>query len=124
MSGMKKKILIIDDEPDVIKIVDFRLKSAGYKVNMASDGREGIESIKKERPDLILLDIRMPVMDGYEVCRRIKSDEEFSGIPVIFLTASSGATIKDKVSEYMADDYIIKPFDSENLLKKVKNLIG
>ncbi|MGB2706079.1 MAG: response regulator [Candidatus Omnitrophota bacterium] len=121
---MAKKVLVVDDEPDVLKIVGFRLKSAGYEIKKASDGQEALDLIKKDRPDLVLLDLRMPVMDGYEVCRRIKSDENLKDIPVIFLTASSGATIKDKAYEYKADDYIIKPFEPEELLRKVKKFIG
>lgn len=121
---MAKKVLIVDDEPDVLKIVSFRLKAAGYEITTASDGREALDSAEKDRPDLILLDLRMPVMDGYEVCRKLKSDENLKNIPVIFLTASSGATIKDKAREYKADDYIVKPFEPEDLLRKVKKIIG
>jgi len=121
---MAKKVLVVDDEPDVLKIVCFRLKKAGYEVKTASDGKAALDLIEKDRPDLILLDLRMPVMDGYEVCRKIKSDEKLGDTPIIFITASSGATVKDKVREYKADDYIIKPFEPEELIAKVKKFIS
>ena len=121
---MAGKVMIVDDEPDVRKIVKFRLKNAGYDVVTASDGREALDLIKKQRPGLILLDLRMPIVDGYEVCRALKADEKLKKIPIIFLTASSGATIKDKTCKYKADSYIIKPFEPEELLKKVKKFIA
>jgi len=117
---MPKKILIVDDEADVIKIVSFRLKRAGYEVTTASDGLSALDLIKNVSFDLVLLDVRMSGMDGYEVCRAMKSDEKLKDIPVIFITASAGIAITDKAKEYKADDYIIKPFEPEELLKKVE----
>lgn len=120
---MPKKILIVDDEPDVLKIIGFRLKKAGYEILTATNGKEALELAWKEKPDLMLLDLRMPVMDGYETCKIIKSDETLKKIPVIFLTASSGVTIGGTTKEYKADDYVIKPFEPEELIKKVKKFI-
>ncbi|MFQ5867778.1 MAG: PleD family two-component system response regulator [bacterium] len=116
----RKCVLLVDDEPDISKTVVFRLKKAGYQIITAENGKTGLELARKERPDLILLDLRVPVMDGCEVCQRLKSDDNFKEIPVIFLTASMVDKITDKIKEFGAEDYIIKPFESEELLNKVK----
>lgn len=116
----RKCVLLVDDEPDILRTVVFRLKKAGYQIITAENGKTGLELARKERPDLILLDLRVPVMDGCEVCQRLKSDDNFKEIPVIFLTASMVDKITDKIKEFGAEDYIIKPFESEELLNKVK----
>ena len=119
-----KKILIVDDEPDILKVVSFRLKKMGYNIFLAINGKEGLDLARKERPDLILLDLRLPVMDGYEVCRRLKADKELKHIPIILLTASNITEIREKLMQFKAEDYIIKPFEPQELLKKVKKFIG
>ena len=123
MEKHDKKILIVDDEPDILKAVTFRVKKLEYEVVTATNGQEALDLIQKEEPDLILLDIELPVMNGYEVCQRVKTNEKLKHIPIIFLTASSASKIAEKVKEFNADDYLIKPFDSEELLKKIKNFI-
>ena len=123
MKKHDKKILIVDDEPDILKAVTFRVKKMEYEVVTATNGQEALDLIQKEEPDLILLDIELPVMNGYEVCQRVKTNEKLKHIPIIFLTASSASKIAEKVKEFNADDYLIKPFDSEELLKKIKNFI-
>lgn len=120
---MPRRILVVDDEPDILRIVTFRLKKLGYEIITAVNGQEALDLIKEKRPDLILLDLRLPVIDGYEVCKRLKTDEEFKQIPIILLTASSAGKISERTSEFKADDYIIKPFESEELLEKVKKFI-
>ncbi len=120
---MSKKILVVDDEPDILKIVGFRLKAAGYDVLTSDNGRDGLDMVYKEKPDLILLDLRLPIMDGYEVCTRIKSDNRLKDIPVILLTASSGSVIVDVTKKLKADDYILKPFDPKELIEKIKKFI-
>ncbi len=122
--GDKKLILIVDDEPDILKIVIFRLQKSGYEVITAQDGKTGLQLADKKKPDLILLDLRLPVMDGSEVYQRLKSDENLKKIPVIFLTASAEEGIKDKMKELGSDGYIIKPFEPEELLDKVKKYIA
>jgi two-component system, OmpR family, alkaline phosphatase synthesis response regulator PhoP len=119
-----KKILVVDDEPDILKAASFRLTKAGYEVISAEDGGLAIEKVKAYRPDLVLLDLRIPVKDGFEVCAEIKSDEELKNIPVIFFTASSGLKIEKQIEGCRADGFILKPFDSAVLIKKVKSLIG
>lgn len=120
---MPKKILVVDDELDILQVVKFRLKKEGYEIIAAHNGQEALDLVKKEKPNLILLDLRLPVIDGYEVCRRLKSDEELKAIPIIFMTASSAGKVAEKTKELKADDYIIKPFEPEVLLEKVKKFI-
>ena len=79
-----KKILVVDDEPDILSVIAFRLKKSGYEIVTAGDGKETLDLMQNWKPDLILLDIQLPVMDGYEVCRRIKADEELKHIPIVF----------------------------------------
>ncbi|MFH1305423.1 MAG: response regulator [Candidatus Omnitrophota bacterium] len=114
------KILVVDDEEDILKIVVFRLQTAGYQTVTAADGGSALFCVKEERPDLILLDIRMPIMSGFDVCKQLKSDDEFKNIPIIFLTASNAATVAAKTKQFGADDYLVKPFDPKVLLEKVK----
>ncbi len=122
---MAKKILVVDDEPDILKVVTFRLRKAGYEIITAEDGQKALNLIKTQRPDLVLLDLRLPVIDGSEVCKQVKADDEVKNIPIILLTATSHINkIADKAKELKADDYLIKPFDPEELLKRVKKFIG
>lgn len=115
---MSSKILIVDDEPDLLKIAVFRLKKAGYEITTAVDGGEALDCIYKNRPDVVLLDLLLPVIDGVEVCRKIKQDDALKNIPVILFTASA-LDIQQKVKEAGAEDYIVKPFDIDELLEKV-----
>jgi two-component system alkaline phosphatase synthesis response regulator PhoP len=119
-----KKILIVDDEPDILKVVSYRLKKMGYNMLLAVNGQEGLDMAEKERPDLILLDLRLPMMDGYEVCRRLKANKELDRIPIILLSASQATRIKEKLTECKADDYIVKPFELKELLDKIERFIG
>ncbi|MEI6631423.1 MAG: response regulator [bacterium] len=122
---MPKKILVVDDEPDVLKVTGYRLKKAGYEVITASDGQMALEVARENKPDLILLDIRMPILDGPEVCLRIKDDESLKDIPVIFITASSGNIMnKEKVGELKAQGFLTKPFEIQELLEIVRSFIG
>ena len=123
MEKHDKKILVVDDEPDILKVVTFRVKKLEYEVVTATNGQEALDLIQKEEPDLILLDIELPVMNGYEVCQRVKTNEKLKHIPIIFLSANSASKIAERAKEFNADDYLIKPFDSEELLKKIKNFI-
>jgi two-component system, OmpR family, alkaline phosphatase synthesis response regulator PhoP len=89
-----KKILIADDEADILKSVSFRLKKAGYGVLTAENGATAIEMVRSHNPDLVILDLRMPVKDGLEVCKEMKADDSLKSIPVLFLTASSGIKVE------------------------------
>lgn len=120
---MSKRILIVDDELDLIDIFKGRLETNGYTVIVASDGVEGLEKAKTEKPDLILLDIMMPKMDGYQVCRFLKFDEAFKHIPIILLTARGQKQDQTKGMEVGADAFVTKPFDRAELLKKIEEYL-
>jgi len=119
---MGKKILIVDDEPDLLRVATFRLKKFGYEVLTARDGQEALDLLQKDTPDLIFLDLKLPVMSGYEVCRQIKSDNNLKNTPVVLFTASSDR-IAEKAKEIGADDYMTKPFGPEDLLEKIKKFL-
>ena len=116
---MKKKIMIVDDETDLLKVTCYRIEKSGYDVCSASDGKMALEVIAKECPDLVLLDIRLPELNGPEVCVWIKKDEKLKHIPVVLFTAST-QNIEEKAAACGAEDYITKPFSSEELLEKIK----
>ena len=118
-----KKILFAEDEPLILKFVSFRLESLGYGVIKARDGAEALKLIEEEIPDLILLDIVMPIMSGYDVCKQVKMNEKLKHIPVILFTASEPEIVAARAKEVGASDYIMKPFDPDDLLSKIKNLL-
>ena len=120
----KSRILLVDDEPDILETVSFMLQSRNYQVSTASGGQESLEKVKSEQPDLILLDIMMPDIDGYEVCMKLKSDENTRDIPVIMLTAKGESEAVLKSHSIGADDYVVKPFSLPTLLSKLKKFLG
>jgi CheY-like chemotaxis protein len=121
----KKKILVIDDEPDILKVTSIRLKKLGYNVLTAVNGKQGLDTIRREKPDLVLLDLVMPSMNGAEVCEQIKNDKVLKHIPIILFTASGSAAVTDeKIKKFGADDYIIKPFEPEEFRGKVENILA
>ena len=119
-----KKILVVDDEPDVASLLTLMLKSQGYDVITARDGQEALEKARNQNPDLILLDVMLPKMDGYKVARMLKFDENFSHIPIILLTAKIQDKDRQTGMEMGANDYVTKPFDTTSLLAKVKALLA
>jgi DNA-binding response OmpR family regulator len=119
-----KKILVIDDEAVLQMGIVIRLKAAGFEVLTASDGLEGLEKARKEEPDLILLDLMLPKMDGYKVCRMLKFDEKYKNIPIIMLTAKAQDIDKSMGGEAGVNAYITKPFDHRELLDKIKELLN
>ncbi len=120
---VKKKILIIDDEEDIAKTVSFRLSSLGYEVIAANNGLEGLEKAQREKPNLILLDVMMPKMDGFEVLRRLKDDPETKYTPVIMLTCRGESGSLFKAQDLGSVDYVIKPFESQELLDLIERYI-
>lgn len=120
---MKKKILIADDNPDNVELLRKRLGSQGYETVAAYDGEEALAAVLRESPDLMILDIMMPKMDGYEVLRRLKQEEEYRDLPVILLTAKKEIPDKIKGLDIGANDYITKPFNPQELLARVKSLL-
>ena len=125
VGGMAKgKILVVDDEIYIVHILDFSLGMEGYEVVTALDGEQALEKARSEKPDLIVLDIMMPKLDGYETCKRLKADPETKGMPVILLSAK-GRNVDQKVGfEVGADDYITKPFSPRKLVERINAILG
>jgi len=119
----KKKILIVDDEPDILKLTSLRLRKLGYDVLTAVNGQEGLESIRVEKPDLVLLDLILPIMSGADVCRKTKNDEKLEHIPIILFTASCDTITAEKAKILGAEDYMVKPFNPKELMNKVERIL-
>ena len=116
----QKKILVVDDEVDLVETIRFPLEAEGFNVLVAYNGEDALNQARKENPDLILLDIMLPKLDGYKVCRLLKFDERYRNIPILMLTAKTQEKDKAIGMETGADEYITKPFDMDELLEKVK----
>lgn len=121
--GQKKKILVVDDERDIVKALMIRLQGAGYDVVTAFDGAQGVFMAHKEKPDLIILDIRMPAGNGFSVAERLKRSDYTLTIPVIFLTGSPETNAEEKARAVGARFYIKKPYDPEELLDAIKRAL-
>jgi len=119
----KRKILFIEDETTQIMMVQTRLEASGYEVISALDGEEGLKKVHEENPDLILLDLIIPKIDGLEVCRRLKGSVDTNNIPVIVITASGTRDVEGMCHAVGADDVVRKPYDSTDLLSKIKALL-
>jgi DNA-binding response OmpR family regulator len=117
------KILIAEDERDIRELVNFSLQFGGFTVVQAANGAEAVELAQKELPDLILMDVRMPKMTGYEACRQMKSMPELSHIPVVFLSAKGQESEIQTGLESGAEEYILKPFAPDELVKQVQAVI-
>ncbi|MBI4377495.1 MAG: response regulator [Nitrospinae bacterium] len=120
---MHAKILIVDDEADILTLLEYNLKKAGFKVISAKDGPEALKLTKEERPDLIILDIMLPSVEGTEICKVIKKDEVTSHIPVIMLTAKGEEVDRIVGLELGAEDYITKPFSPRELILRVRAIL-
>lgn len=118
-----RKILVVDDEPDLVEFVRLRLIANGFEVVTAADGEEALEAVKREHPDLIILDILLPKLDGHKACEILKKDPRFAAIPVIMLTAKDREEDILLAKKIGADAYITKPFDAQLLLYDIKKLI-
>jgi len=120
----KGRILVVDDEIYIVHILDFSLGMEGYEVVTALDGEQALERVAEQKPDLIVLDIMMPKLDGYETCKVLKSKEETRDIPVILLSAK-GRNVDQKTGfEVGADDYITKPFSPRKLVERINAILG
>ncbi|MFQ5511517.1 MAG: response regulator transcription factor [Candidatus Krumholzibacteriia bacterium] len=120
----KGKILVVDDEVYILHILEFSLGAEGFEVISASNGELAVEKAKQERPNLIVLDIMMPVLDGYETCRRLKQEPETKDIPVVLLTAKGRDVDKRLGFEVGAVDYVVKPFSPSRLIERIEEIIG
>jgi two-component system sensor histidine kinase/response regulator len=123
MTERKSKILIVDDAIDTVELLRKRFHSEGYETSEAYDGEEALKRVDEYNPDLIVLDVMMPKIDGYEVCRRLKNDENKKYIPILMLTAKGEVESKVKGLEIGADDYLAKPFNYKELSARVKSLL-
>ncbi len=122
---MAKTVIVVDDEPDIVKFIRARLIKRGYTVLVAVNGEEGLALMRQQKPDLVLMDKSMPVMDGVEACRRMRADDVLKTVPIMLVTASSPGLSKEEIIEReMFDAYIAKPFEAAKLLEKVQELIG
>lgn len=119
----KKKILVVDDEPDIRELIAYNLSKEGYEVTIAADGKEAVEQAKKQHPDLVLLDMMMPVMDGIAVCRTLRRLPQFKDTFIVFLTARSEETAELGGFEAGADDYITKPIKPRILLSRISAIL-
>jgi DNA-binding response OmpR family regulator len=120
---MAKKVLVVDDHPDAINILTIILQQGGYDTVTAKDGIEALQKIHDESPDLVLLDVMMPKMDGYEVCREVKANPETKQIPIIMLSAKTDTASKEKGYQLGAADYVVKPINPSEILNKVKEYL-
>jgi two-component system alkaline phosphatase synthesis response regulator PhoP len=116
------RILIVDDESDLVRVLEYGLRSAGYDVVWAADGQEGLKMARESRPDVILLDLMLPKLDGYKVCRLLKFDDRFKQIPIIILSARSQEGDQALAMEMGANRFVTKPYDFMEILDMIEEL--
>ena len=121
---MKKRILIVDDEPNIVVPLEFLMKENNYDVETAGTGEKALDLIASWKPDLVLLDIMLPGIDGYEVCQKIRQEKEFNNIKIVFLSAMARSIDIAKGMGLAADDYITKPFSTDFVMSKIKTLLA
>jgi DNA-binding response OmpR family regulator len=121
---LKPKILVVEDEAALAKVLKMRLEIEGFEVRTAGDGAEGMEMIGQQRPDLVVVDLMMPVMDGYEMTRAIKSEPKLASIPVLVLSALKQEREMERLRKLGANAFLPKPYDSRELTAKIRELLG
>lgn len=121
---MAKRVLIADDEPNIVTSLEFLMEQAGYETQVASNGQEALDLATSFRPDLVLLDVMVPIRSGYEVCQRLKSDPVTRGIKIVMVSAKGRDVEVAKALELGADAYITKPFSTRELVAKVREMLG
>ena len=121
---MTKRILIADDEQNIVISLEFLMKREGYEVSVANDGEEAVNAIRAQRPDLVLLDVMMPRKSGFEVCQEIKSDPELQAVRILMLTAKGRDTEVAKGVALGADAYMTKPFSTKELVERVRGMLA
>jgi two-component system phosphate regulon response regulator PhoB len=120
---MSKKVLIVEDELDLVRLLKYNLEKEGFKVNSASDGTLALAEMRREEPDLIILDLMLPGLSGLEVCRQVRTHDRFSDIPVLMLTARAEEADRVVGIELGADDYVTKPFSMREVIARVRALL-
>jgi DNA-binding response OmpR family regulator len=121
---MAKRILIVDDEPNIVVPLEFLMKREGYDVAVAGDGQAALEALEGGAPDLVILDVMLPRMSGFEVCRKIRADSRFGALRILMLTAKGRDSEMEKGLGLGADAYVTKPFSTRDLVAKVRALLG
>jgi len=121
---MGQHILIVDDEPSIVISLEFLMRREGFEVSVATDGEEALQALARRTPDLVILDIMLPKLNGFEVCQRIRADARWLGIKVLMLTAKGRETEVAKGLGVGADAYVTKPFSTRDLVAQVKRLLG
>jgi Response regulators consisting of a CheY-like receiver domain and a winged-helix DNA-binding domain len=118
------RILIAEDEKDIRELIAFTLRFAGFDVLLATNGVEAVEVAEAERPDLVILDVRMPRMSGYEACRRLKENPQTASLPIVFLSAKGQDSEIQQGLESGAEEYILKPFAPDELIQQVRDILN
>jgi len=118
------RILVAEDEKDIRELIAFTLRFAGFEVLLATNGMEAVEVAEAERPDLVILDVRMPKMSGYEACRRLKENPQTASLPVVFLSAKGQDSEIQQGLESGAEEYILKPFAPDELIQQVRGILN
>jgi len=121
---MGKRILIADDEPNIVVSLEFLLKQKGHAVRVATNGEEAIDAVRDFRPDLVLLDVMMPKLSGYDVCQKIRENADWAGVRIVMLSAKGREVEVSKGMAVGADAYVTKPFSTKDLIAKVQELLG
>jgi len=121
---MTKSILIADDEPNIVISLEFLLEQGGYRVQVARDGQEALDAMAASRPDMVLLDVMLPRLSGYDVCQRIRENPAWAGVKVLMLTARGREVEVAKGMALGADAYITKPFSTRDLMQQIRSLLG
>jgi two-component system alkaline phosphatase synthesis response regulator PhoP len=121
---MTKTVLVVDDEPNIVLSLEFLMKQAGFAVRTAADGEAALDSMRTAVPDLVLLDLNIPKIDGYQVCEAIRSNPDWKSVRVVMLTAKGRDIEREKGLAMGADDYVTKPFATQEVVRKVRELLG
>ena len=121
---MEKKILVIEDDPATSRLVEYSLRHKGYQVISASNGLDGIRKARDEAPDLIILDVMLPGMDGFEICHRLRSEPDTAAIAILMFSAKAQEIDRDTGLKVGADDYLSKPADPSEITRRVENLLA
>ena len=122
--AVKRRVLIVDDEPSIAKILRKQMEVAGFDVTVAVDGEEGLAKIRDGRPELVILDVMLPKMNGHQVCAAVKQDPALKAIPILMLTAKAQRQDQEEAKTCGAEAYLTKPFQLDELLGKVRGLLG
>jgi two-component system, OmpR family, alkaline phosphatase synthesis response regulator PhoP len=124
-ANMSKRIVVADDDPDLVALMTVPLTKRGYEIETGGNGEEAIDLVRRYRPDLVILDVCMPLLDGLEACRRLKDDEQLKHIPVMLITATASLLpAPDVLYALQVEGYLIKPFTVRVLVEKIEQLIG